>query len=233
MCSNYVPVTRRDRLLSYFGAEYEVDQAEREVFPLGTAPFIRLSVEGEEGGRPALVAEDGQFGLLPPWTAETRFGTRTYNARSETVSKLPSFRDAWSKGLRCIVPTESVFEPNYESGECVRWRIWQEGEIPLGVAGLYTQWKSPAGERKFTFTMLTVNADEHPFYKRFHKPGEEKRMPVFLDPHDYGPWLTSKLFEAPRYLRMWMGPLVGEPAPLVRMAKAKKPLPPPAPPAPL
>jgi len=229
MCSNYLPVSRRDRLLTYFGAEYASDQPEREVFPLGTAPFIRLSVEGEEGGRPALVAEDGQFGLLPPWTAETRFGTRTYNARSETVATLPSFRDAWRKSLRCIVPTESVFEPCYETGSCVRWRIWQEGDIPLGIAGLYSQWQSPEGERKFTFTMLTVNADAHPFYSRFHKPGEEKRMPIFLDPHEYGPWLTCKLVEAPRYFRMWIGPLKGEPAPLARAAKAAKPASPPKP----
>jgi hypothetical protein len=33
--------------------------------------------------------------------------------------------------------------------------------------------------------MLTVNADTHPFYKRFHKPGEEKRMPIFLDKEQY------------------------------------------------
>jgi hypothetical protein len=37
-----------------------------------------------------------------------------------------------------------------------------------------------------SFSMLTINADQHPLMKRFHKPGEEKRMPLILEPqyHD-------------------------------------------------
>lgn len=122
------------------------------------------------------------FGLLPHFAAEEKYGKRTYNARSETVHKLPSFRPAWEAQQRCIVPAESVFEPNYETGKAVRWRISQEADIPFGIAGLYRRWRDPKGGPPiFTFTMLTVNADTHPFYKRFHKPGEEKRMPIFLD----------------------------------------------------
>lgn len=44
------------------------------------APFIRLAVEGQEGAKPALVAEDGMFGLLPQFEAERQYGRRTYNA---------------------------------------------------------------------------------------------------------------------------------------------------------
>ena len=44
------------------------------------------------------------------------------NARSETVAEKPSFRDAWAHGRRCIIPCESIFEPNWESGKAVRWR---------------------------------------------------------------------------------------------------------------
>ena len=99
MCSNYMPVTRMDRLLTFFGVEYQkVEGAQREVFLLGTAPFIRLSVEGQEGGIPALIAKDGVFGLLPSFAAEMQYGRRTFNARSETVHKLLSFRPAWRPG---------------------------------------------------------------------------------------------------------------------------------------
>jgi len=80
MCSNYRPVTREDRLLSFFGVEYRGALEDRDTYPMGTAPFIRLEVEGQEGGKPALVAEDGRFGLLPPWCAEYQFGRKTYNA---------------------------------------------------------------------------------------------------------------------------------------------------------
>jgi putative SOS response-associated peptidase YedK len=64
--------------------------------------------------------------------------------------------------------------------------------------------------------MITVNADDHPFMKRFHKPGEEKRMVVILDPKDYFEWLTVSVEQAKSYFRQWHGHLEGYPAPLAR-----------------
>lgn len=44
MCSNYRPVTRADRLLSFFGVERDRRDAPPEgVFPLGLAPTIILA----------------------------------------------------------------------------------------------------------------------------------------------------------------------------------------------
>jgi len=225
MCSNYRPVTRLDRLLTFFGVEYGKEEVERDVFPLGMAPFIRRGVEGQEGGRPALVAEDGMFGLLPYFAREVQYGRRCYNARSETVARLPSFRDAWSRGQRCIIPAEAFYEPCYESGRAVRWRIWQDGDVPMGIAGVYTEWRNPQGQRQFTFAMLTVNADGHPLMSRMHAPGEEKRMVVILDRADYLDWLSCDVKDAPRYFRQWPGPLLGEPAALVPVAKVGRPAP--------
>ena len=67
--------------------------------------------------------------------------------------------------------------------------------------------------------MLTVNADSHPFYKRFYKPREEKRMPIFLNRAEYGPWLTSELDKASAFFNKHPGPFLGEAAPLARPAK--------------
>jgi len=221
MCSNYIPVTRAARLMTFFGVEYGTDNPPHEVFPLGLAPFIRLSVEGQEGGIPALVAEDGMFGLLPQFAAERQYGRKTYNCRSETCHKLNSFRLAWGAGQRCIIPVESVFEQNYETGKAVRWRIYRQGDVPFGIAGLYRRWKDPdpKGGFLFTFTMLTVNCETHPFYSRFHKPGDEKRMPIFLNKDEYGPWLMAKVDDAPAFFKQHPGPFLGEPAPLVRIPK--------------
>lgn len=238
MCSNYRPVTRMDRLLTFFGVERDRNEAEHDIFPMDMAPFIRLSTEGQEGGRPALVAEDGMFGLLPNFATELRFGRRTYNARSETIATLPSFRQPWAAGQRCVIPVEAVYEPCYESGQAVRWRIAQEGGVPMGIAGLYRRWRNPKGGELFTFTMVTVNADAHPVYKRLFKPGDEKRMVVILDRADYLPWLSSDTKDAPRFFKAWPGPLLAEPAPLARAPKvladppAKDEILPPKPPKP-
>ena len=223
MCSNYIPVTSAQRLLTFFGVEYGKDEIStyEGTFPLGMAPFIRLSVEGQEGGRPALLAEDGMFGLLPNFATEMQYGRRTYNCRSETVHKLASFRPSWNAGQRCVIPADAVFEPNYEAGRSVRWRITREGNVPWGIAGVYRRWKNPSGNGAplFTFTMLTVNCDTHPFYKRFHKPGDEKRMPIFLDREEYMPWLTCRVDDASLFFKQHPGPFIGEPAPLARAPK--------------
>jgi putative SOS response-associated peptidase YedK len=212
MCANYVPVTRRDRLLTYFGVERDRDDTPVDTFPVNMAPFIRLA---QDGSGLARIVNDGLFGLLPHFATEVGYGRRTYNARSETVHLLPSFRDAWRKGQRCIIPAEAIYEPNYETGSAVRWAIHQPGYVPFGIAGIYTEWLDPKTfTRVMSFSMLTVNADDHPFMRRFHKPEDEKRMVVILHPSDYADWLSCAAEEAPRFFRQWNEPLLGEPLPL-------------------
>ena len=211
MCANYRPVTRVDRLLTFFGVERASGEATPpEVWPLGLAPFIRRHEDGS-GNR---VVDDGLFGLLPFFAKELAYGRKTYNARSETVHRLPSFKDAWARGQRCIIPVECVFEPCYESGKAVRWCIQQPGEIPFGIAGIYRGWRAPDGRMLWTFAMLTVNADGHPVFGRMHAPGEEKRMVLILDPAEYDRWLQCPLTEAATFFKPWRGPLEAFAAPL-------------------
>jgi putative SOS response-associated peptidase YedK len=240
MCSNYEAVTRADRLLSFFGVVREGNEAPIIAFPTNMAPFIRLAEDGSGSRR----VDDGAFGLLPGFAKELAYGRRTYNAKSETVAKLPSFRSAWRMGQRCIVPAEGIYEPYYETPESkpVRWRIQQLGEVPFGIAGIWEKWiDTESGSEMFSFAMLTVNADGHPVMSRFHKWGEEKRMPIFLDPREYDDWLTCPVNEAPKFFRQWMGQMETFPAPLPPRAKKVKPAvaqdpvdvkPPPPPPSP-
>ena len=96
MCSNYEAVTRRDRLLSFFGVVRDDDEGPVVTWPTGMAPFIRLAEDGSGNRR----VDDGAFGLLPGFAKELVYGKKTYNAKSETVAKLPSFRSAWRMGQR-------------------------------------------------------------------------------------------------------------------------------------
>ena len=204
MCANYQPVTRADRLLAFFGVTRERDEAPLDIYPTQLAPFIRLA-EDDSGNRRC---DDAFFGLLPHFATEIAFGRRTYNARSETVHKLASFKDAWRRGQRCVIPAECFFEPRYDdAGKSERWAIAQPGDVPMGIAGIYTRWHSPEGRVHHSFAMLTVNADAHPVMKQFHAPGEEKRMVVILDPKNYGAWLSCPVAEASRFFTMWGGPL--------------------------
>lgn len=242
MCSNYVPVTASDRLLNHFGVtrDREAGELPVDVWPSGVGPFIRLA---EPGSDHKLALEEGLFGLVPPARAEMASGQRErlgrgfYNARSETVHRLESFRQPWAQGQRCIIPAEAIYEPNYESGQHVRWRIRRPWPTPMGIAGIYRWSTLEDGTEGWTYAMLTVNADDHPFMRRFHKPGDEKRMVVILDEAQYGPWLQCPVQEAKSFCIQWHGELVGEPAPLpqratagIRKPPAPRPLKPPKPP---
>jgi putative SOS response-associated peptidase YedK len=225
MCANYRPVTQSDRLLAFFGVERAIDAIPSDVWPTGQAPFIRRA---EPGSQSLFEVHDGLFGLLPGFQAEIAAGRHTYNARSETVATKASFREAWKNGWRCIIPAEFFYEPNYESGKAVRWRIRREGGDPLGIAGIYRKWRHPDGREVYTFAMLTVNADDHPLLRRFHKPRDEKRMVVILDPDEYGDWLSCSLEEATWYFRQWKGPLEAFADPLPGRFNAPPPTAPPA-----
>ncbi|MEO7546962.1 MAG: SOS response-associated peptidase family protein [Ramlibacter sp.] len=214
MCANYVPVTRSDRMLKFFGVSRAQDELPADVWPGGLAPFIRLAEPGS--GNP-LALEEGKFGLVAPGRAEMEKGHRGHhNARSETVAQLWSFRQAWAEGRRCIIPSEQIYEPFYASpaGNSQRWRIWQRHDIPMGIAGIYRWSRFENGNEGWTFAMLTVNADDHPLMQRFHRHGDEKRMVVILAEADYGPWLQCPVAQAPRFFRQWHGPLEAEAAPL-------------------
>lgn len=210
MCSNYRPVTRADRLLAFFGVTRERDEAPVDIFPLGLAPFIREAEDGSGNKR----VDDGVFGLLPHFCKELAWGRKTYNARSETVHELPSFKRAWAAGRRCIIPAETIYEPCYETGNAVRWVIQKPAQVAIGVAGIYNEWRAPDGRMLFTYAMLTVNADGHPIFQRMHKPGDEKRMVVILPEADYDAWLACSMEEAPRFFRRYHGPLETMAAPL-------------------
>lgn len=228
MCANYQPVTRLDRLMTFFGIERPAGELPfeftKEAWPTGLAPFIRRADDG--GHR----LEAGHFGLVPHFARELTYGRRTYNARSETVHQLVSFKSAWANGQRCVVPAEAIFEPCWESGKAVRWCIQQPGEVPMGIAGIWFAhpWlKGKDGEPLLSFAMLTVSGEGHPVFKRMHRPDDEKRMVVILEPAEYDRWLQCSVTEAGTFFRQWEGPLDAFPAPLPpRRSAPREPEPP-------
>jgi len=60
---------------------------------------------------------------------------------------------------------------------------------PLGLAGLWDAWTQPNGQHLFSFTLFTMNADDHALMRHFHRPSQEKRMVVILPEEAYEPWL--------------------------------------------
>ena len=201
MCTQFTP-TRNDRWVhEHLGAHLPGQSYPPETFPGYAAPVALLTPQGQ------LTYSLARFGLVPHWArdiqAAIQIGRKTYNARSETVAEKPSFRDAWRKARHCIIPAQAIYEPDWRSGKSVPTRITRADGQALGIAGLWDAWRSPQGNWVHSYTMLTINADGHPFMNRFHKPGDEKRMVVVLPEDQYGAWLQASADDARRFIQAY------------------------------
>lgn len=193
MCSNFESIHPKHAnwVKHHFDCDLPNGPWREEIYPTYPAPFIYL-----ENGKPK--CELAQFGLVPHWANDNKkFGLKTYNARSETVAEKPSYRSAWKARRFGLIIMNSFYEPNWETGKAVLWRIQRSDAEPVAVASIWERFiDQETGEIFFSFSMLTINADGHPIMKHFHKPEDEKRSVVVLQDFDYLPWLHATHQEA-------------------------------------
>jgi putative SOS response-associated peptidase YedK len=219
MCTNFTPTADLEWVRQHFGVDLPEGGPE-ECFPGYLAPLI---VRGPHSGR--MGCGLARFGLIPGWAKDDRIARHTYNARSETAAVKPSFRSAWRGRRYGLVLVDDFFEPSYETGRAVRWRIGLASGGPFGIACLWDRWEPPqGGERVVSFSMLTVNADAHPVMKRFHREGDEKRTPLIIPPEQHKAWLQATPAEA-EAMMSWSGMPELSSAPAPRAAASGLPRP--------
>jgi putative SOS response-associated peptidase YedK len=178
-----------------------------EVFPRGPGPFIRAEL-GLDGEMQRVLAV-GQWGLIPWFAKTSRLTYSTNNARAEEVASKASFKQSWQQGKRCIIPAWSFDEPCWETGRNVWWRFGRIDGTPWGLAGLWNAWTDKTtGEVLESYTMLTINADQHPLMSRMHKPDrnlapdqQDKRSVIAIELADVDTWLCGAMGEVEALLR--------------------------------
>lgn len=189
MCSNYEPI--RFSLSKLIGMPEPTFNYQDHVWPLGSAPII-VKRSGWEW-------REGRFGLMPAWNKNPNFGRRSYNARTETLTEKPTFRSAFKHSQFCLIPAQRIFEPLYdEEGKSCWYAIEREDDVPFTIAGLY-DFQDRDGQQIRSFTMLTRNADGHPFMQQFHKPGDEKRSVIVIPKELRDDWLNATADEAKKF----------------------------------
>ena len=204
MCSHFLGPPSPEVFRQNFHVELPV-ALRQDIWPGYESAFIRRPRESDSGDEavPDREAVRGLFGLVPHWSKDLKLAKRTYNARSETVAEKPSFRDAWRWGKHCIIPAAAIYEPDWRSGKAVPTRIARADGALMGIAGLWSVWKSPTGDDIHSFTMLTVNADSHDLMKNYHKPDDEKRMVVILPTGAYDDWLRAEPEQSMSFMQQY------------------------------
>jgi putative SOS response-associated peptidase YedK len=106
------------------------------------------------------------------------------NAKAEGIENKPAFREAFRR-RRCLVPVNSFYE----------WKKTGTGKQPyasglakgnlMALAGLWENWRSPAGEWLRSFAIITTTPNE--LCAELHN-----RMPVVLKPETWPVWLSEE-----------------------------------------
>ena len=184
MCGRYNLIEDARALVDFFTLDNSLEMLPRyNIAPSQDIPVVRQDREGREL---SLL----RWGLIPHWAKDHKIGYRMINARAETVAQKPSFRTAFRR-RRCLIPATGFYEWKKVAGGKQPYNIRMKDGGLFAFAGLWERWKGGDGNLVESCTIIVTDAND------LVRPVHE-RMPVILDPADYGTWLDPGLQEPAR-----------------------------------
>lgn len=153
-------------------------------------PVIRSTPEGREAA--GLI-----WPLIPTWLKGELPKFSTANCRSEagvpfseTVTKKPTFRNAWKRNQRCLVPVSWFYEWDQRSKPKQPWRILPCNGNFLTMAGLWENSEMADGSHLGSFTIVTTEPNQLLTDIGHH------RAPVMISPDQWDTWLSESPTDA-------------------------------------
>lgn len=142
---------------------------------------------------PAIIADKGKrrmgqlkWGLVPSWAQDEKIGYKMINARAETLTVKPAFRNLIAR-KRCIIPADSFYEWKQTANGKQPVRILMRSGEPFAFAGLFDTWTRQDGQKLHTCTIITTRPNE--LVRDIHD-----RMPVILrGPEHEAIWLDREV----------------------------------------
>jgi putative SOS response-associated peptidase YedK len=177
VCGRFTQQRPTSELAAIFDAEDRVDAPGGR---FNVAPTDEAAVVVQRDDQRAITAY--RWGLIPHWAESRKVGSRMFNARAETLSRSPAFRDALAR-RRCVVPVDSFYE--WQRAGTVRqpFRIVRADGRPLALAGLWAGWHDPETDTVVrSFSIIT--GEPASVVRDLHD-----RMPVILPDDDWRLWL--------------------------------------------
>jgi putative SOS response-associated peptidase YedK len=182
MCGRYRLSRRKQIVEEYFDVASDDDWTPHyNIAPTQAVPVIRQNPK-----EPKREMSLMRWGLIPSW-AKSLSGAPLINARSETATTMPAFRDPM-KFRRCLVPADGFYEW-LRKGKAKQPYCFEinQGEM-FGFAGLWDRWKDPNGQ--WTESCLILTTTPNAVTSVVHD-----RMPVILDRADYDLWLDPGMID--------------------------------------
>lgn len=188
MCGRFVQFS----LFPELSREFDLRGAALEVKPSwNVAPTQDVPVIVREDGNRFLLC---RWGLIPPWSKDPSVGNRMINARAETLAEKPSFTNPFRKH-RCLIPADGFYEWKEEGKGKIPFYITLKGGRLMGLAGIFSDWKDPAGETIRTCAIITTPANTllSPIHGRMPAIISREKRDHWLDPHLQDPEALASL----------------------------------------
>ncbi|MBU2020328.1 MAG: SOS response-associated peptidase [Bacteroidetes bacterium] len=132
-----------------------------------------------------------RWGIIPNWFKGENYNeiaSKTFNARSETITEKPSFKHLVDR-QRCVIPITGFFEYQANGKEKTPFYVFPTQDKFFSIAGLYDTFIDVnSGEAIKSFTMVTCPANQR--MAEIHNV--KKRMPVFLDEIGISRWVSNE-----------------------------------------
>ena len=125
------------------------------------------------------------WGLIPSWAKDPKIGNRMINARSETLSEKPSFRNAY-KRRRCLILADGYYEWSKIPGDKRKQPVYirLKSQKPFALAGLWEVWRTDGMDEPLRSCTI-ITCPPNPLLEEIHH-----RMPVILTQDTYTEWLA-------------------------------------------
>jgi putative SOS response-associated peptidase YedK len=177
MCGRYRLSRRKKVIEEYFDASGgEAWSPRYNIAPTQPVPIIRQNPK-----EPIREISLVRWGLIPSFSKDPTGPAMMINARSETASTKPAFRDLL-KFRRCLIPADGFYEWK-KTGKTKQPYCFEVNEGSLfAFAGLWDCWRDARGKELETCSILTTTPNA--LTQAVHD-----RMPVILDPDIYDLWL--------------------------------------------
>ena len=122
------------------------------------------------------------WGLIPSWAKDKKISHQLFNARAETLTQKPSFRNAF-KHRHCLIPATGFYEWQKRQSEKQAYHIYQKEHKVFAFAGLWEHWEHDS-QTLYSCTIITRAATS--FMEHIHD-----RMPVIIPKQHYNSWLDN------------------------------------------
>jgi putative SOS response-associated peptidase YedK len=166
------------------------------VAPTDPLPVVRYDAKAGERSLDVM-----RWGLVPFWAKDLKVGFSNINAKAEGIEGKPAFREAFQR-RRCLVPVENFYEWKKTASGKQPYAIALANRGLIALAGLWENWRSPAGEWVRSFAIITTTPNE--LCAELHD-----RMPVILGPQVWPEWLGEEPAD-PARLKVLLAPYPAE-----------------------